>query len=564
MVILQQAFASHQAGNLPEAIGLYQKFLEQNTDHAEAWHLLGVACMQMGNMAGALEALGYATRLDGTNAGYLNNLGLAQFYSNDASAARESYELALALAPQSPDTLNNLGMTLQQMGAIEEAVNKFEAALAITPEDPETLHNYGIALRDLGQLGKAGGVLKKCNDISGGIPDTFAALASIQYTFDEFDNAVQSCWSGVRIDPTHYDCHRTFKGLMKAMLRDDEQYDTMKWAIEAAPDHPLVYQNYGRELAQDTAYAEAEPILKRALELDPGLPVAWSALGWALSHLNRHEEAISAYERALDLIPGDAEVLDNYGQCLIRAGRPADAVQVLQNAHKINPRRSGILGSMTIAMVEADDDAVDRFVDYENDVVARALPTPSGYADMDAFNEALHAELEKQHEQGSLPLDQTMRGGTQIPDNLFKAPSGAVLEIKNLITDAVHEFIDGLKADPDHPFLRYINRDFQFAGAWSTILYGAGYDASHIHNEGWLSGVYYVKVPDLPEESWESGEGCIQFGAPPEEFVSAKNRTKRLIRPQQGLMVLFPSYVWHGVQPFTQEGLRHSIAFDII
>jgi len=108
-----------------------------------------------------------------------------------------------------------------------------------------------------------------------------------------------------------------------------------------------------------------------------------------------------------------------------------------------------------------------------------------------------------------------------------------------------------------------INRDFQFTGAWSTILYGAGYDASHVHNEGWLSGVYYVKTPDLDEARWTSGEGCIQFGAPPDSFASDRNRTRRLIRPQPGLLVLFPSYVWHGVKPFTQEGLRHSIAFDI-
>ncbi|MEK9672970.1 MAG: putative 2OG-Fe(II) oxygenase, partial [Rhodospirillaceae bacterium] len=79
-----------------------------------------------------------------------------------------------------------------------------------------------------------------------------------------------------------------------------------------------------------------------------------------------------------------------------------------------------------------------------------------------------------------------------------------------------------------------------------------------------ISGVYYIKVPDLPEDVWESGEGCIQFGRPPDAYVSARNRSHRLIRPVPGTLVLFPSYVWHGVQPFTQEGLRHAIAFDAI
>ena len=117
--------------------------------------------------------------------------------------------------------------------------------------------------------------------------------------------------------------------------------------------------------------------------------------------------------------------------------------------------------------------------------------------------------------------------------------------------------------DISHPFLRFKNADFRYTGAWSTILYGSGYDMSHIH-EAWISGVYYIKTPDMPEESWNSGQGCIQFGEPPTRFVSSNNKTRRLIKPEEGLAVFFPSYYWHGVRPFQSEGLRHAIAFDII
>ncbi|MEQ8506623.1 MAG: tetratricopeptide repeat protein [Rhodospirillales bacterium] len=564
MVSLQQAFASHQAGNLTDAVQLYRHFIAANPQHAEAHHLLGVACMQMGNLQDAMESLSQAVHLDGNNPGYLNNLGLAQFYGNDPVAARKNYERAHALTPQNPDILNNLGMALQRLGEVEGAIKKFEAALKLSSDDPEILHNYGMALRDAGLLEKAAVILKRAIDVSGGIPDTYAALASIQFTLDDYDGAVKSCWSSIRMDPLHLDSHKAFKGLMKAMNRDAEIYDTLKWAVENAPDVPQTHVQYGLELAQDGAYAVAEPVLRRAIELDGNLAIARSTLGWALSHMGQHDEAVMQYAKAVELAPDDPSFLDNYGQCLIRAGRPTDAIAVLKKAHRMMPRLSAVLGTMTIAMVEADDPSLAAFVDYEKDVVTRVLSPPPGYADIETFNDALHAELEPRHKQGSLPLDQSMRGGTQIPDNLFKSASGNVLLVKNAITAAIGEFVAGLDEDPDHPFLRYINKDFRFSGAWSTILYGAGYDGSHIHNEGWLSGVYYVKAPDLPEESWLSGEGCIQFGAPPDAFVSDKNKTRRLIRPQPGLLVLFPSYIWHGVKPFTQEGLRHSIAFDVI
>ena len=77
-------------------------------------------------------------------------------------------------------------------------------------------------------------------------------------------------------------------------------------------------------------------------------------------------------------------------------------------------------------------------------------------------------------------------------------------------------------------------------------------------------GVYYIKVPDLPKQRWEEGEGCIQFGAPPPKFVSGRNKTQQLIRPIPGMAVFFPSYYWHGVQPYNMDAIRHSMSFDIL
>jgi hypothetical protein len=37
-----------------------------------------------------------------------------------------------------------------------------------------------------------------------------------------------------------------------------------------------------------------------------------------------------------------------------------------------------------------------------------------------------------------------------------------------------------------------------------------------------------------------------------------------LIRPEEGLMVLFPSYFYHGTVPLESDEVRISIAFDVI
>jgi hypothetical protein len=36
------------------------------------------------------------------------------------------------------------------------------------------------------------------------------------------------------------------------------------------------------------------------------------------------------------------------------------------------------------------------------------------------------------------------------------------------------------------------------------------------------------------------------------------------IRPQPGMLVLFPSYLWHGTVPFETGGRRLTAAFDVV
>ena len=127
-----------------------------------------------------------------------------------------------------------------------------------------------------------------------------------------------------------------------------------------------------------------------------------------------------------------------------------------------------------------------------------------------------------------------MRGGTQTRNNLFQNPTGLVRVLKERISAVIDSYIDELEPNPRHPFLRFINRDYVFTGVWSTILSESGFDRSHVHNEGWMSGTYYVKVPEFDEAQRAGGEGHIQFGEPNTSYASERNRTERMIAPQVG------------------------------
>lgn len=86
----------------------------------------------------------------------------------------------------------------------------------------------------------------------------------------------------------------------------------------------------------------------------------------------------------------------------------------------------------------------------------------------------------------------------------------------------------------------------------------------HIHPPPWLSGVYYVTVPDGVGRDDGDRFGWIEFGRIGYTFPLPVEPERRPLRPQEGLMVLFPSYFDHRSLPFRSDGERISVAFDAV
>ena len=95
-------------------------------------------------------------------------------------------------------------------------------------------------------------------------------------------------------------------------------------------------------------------------------------------------------------------------------------------------------------------------------------------------------------------------------------------------------------------------------GSWANVLREGGYNKIHNHPGALLSGCYYVSVgnPDSDPEF----NGWIEFQDPrPGNVHGGKERVK----PEVGMLLLFPGWLNHYVNPFRGEGERISIAFNI-
>ena len=542
----------------------YRKVLKHDRKNPEALNLLGVISLQTGDSKKAIKLIRKALEQDNINPGYLNNLGQALHASDDLIKAVTCYQKALDIQPNNTDYLNNLGISLNVLGRYDEAEPVFRKALLLNNQDPKVFHNQGISFQDAGKSVAAIESYRSALSMNPNLPTTLASLASALEEVGQRELAVQSYLNAIRLDPLYVAAHEGLQNIRWISNEHDRLHETYQYACEKLPNSADAFYNLARSLSNSNEIELAFDAVEKSLDLDNNHSGSLRVMATLHRAQKNFVLAIEAHKKTLELDRKNVLNLESYGYTLSVAGFFDQAVSELMRAHKMHPRRSSILGGLTVAMNEVLDPKVDDLVDYATYVTTRSIEVPEGFNDLGEFNEALHEEISARHEERPPPKDQSMRGGTQIPNHLFNGATGLTDVVKKQIINALDTYIHSLKDDPTHPYLRYINPNYRFTGAWSTILYGSGYDGSHIHNDGWLSGVYYIKVPNIPEEVWARGEGCIQFGEPPTEFVTSKNQSQKLIRPRVGTTVFFPSYYWHGVQPFNQEGVRHSISFDII
>jgi hypothetical protein len=57
--------------------------------------------------------------------------------------------------------------------------------------------------------------------------------------------------------------------------------------------------------------------------------------------------------------------------------------------------------------------------------------------------------------------------------------------------------------------------------------------------------------------------GWIRFGQSP-LGLGEQDAVAKWVRPEEGVLVLFPSYTWHGTEAFASDAIRMTVAFDAV
>lgn len=159
------------------------------------------------------------------------------------------------------------------------------------------------------------------------------------------------------------------------------------------------------------------------------------------------------------------------------------------------------------------------------------------------------------------PREKSTRKGFQTKSNLFSKYKNEIIikTITKIIKLSLKKYFIEYKNSNDD-FITKFPESIYLKG-WSVILKSSGFQSSHNHPAGWISGVIYLKIPNKLKDD----EGKIEFSYHGYDMpIINKNISKKMIDPKEGKIVLFPSTLFHRTIPFKSDNERISLAFDII
>ncbi len=411
-----------------------------------------------------------------------------------------------------------------------------------------------------GRAGEAVRLLEDARNAGGGGPALHAMLGYAHFHNDHIADAKVALAAGLKLFPFDPVLQEAMARMRWLSGEGPGFADEFLAAVAARPGDMVLRLKCADllRLAGDTAKAEA--LLREALVLAPGDLTLQAWLGVLLDETGHFDEALGMLGNAARAYPDEPALRLNLSHVLLRMGRGVEALQEISRVRRAQPGAQLAITYEVMALKQLGDTRHDRLCNYQDHVRACLIDTPSGFASLADFNRALGERLRGLQDASAHPLDQSLRGGSQTSHNLVFDNDAVVRSYFAALEAPIRAYIDALGDDPAHPLEGRKAPGHALSGCWSVLLRPGGFHVNHTHPNGWISSSYYVSLP--PEmANPASQQGWIKFGEP--RWPVPGCGIERVVQPQEGLVVLFPSYMWHGTIPFS-SGERLTAPFDVV
>jgi tetratricopeptide (TPR) repeat protein len=491
-------------------------------------------------------------------------LVLARYYNDSGRPEQALAALAPCLSRErlDPELATQHVGALIALGRHAEAISLYGELAAAAPPNPAAAQALAIALQAAGRHAEAGQIAHRT--LSRGFRTaalclTYAKSLMAEGAHERAEIALRDC---LRLEPRLTEAHNSLAQLIWMRTGDLAQAtetldqalhrfgnDDALWATKAA-----ILQGAGDARA---AYACLAPRAERpqaphlllvraglsALDFDPG-------------------RALSLAERALRLLPDNTPARNLLAAAQLGVGDAASALRHCEALRRQDPDDQYLIALETTALRLLGDARYRELCDYERLILPLRIEPPAPWPDLATFLKDLTASLNRLHDpEGHALLFQSLRQGTETTQDLTRSTDPAIRALFGAFAAPIERYLEHIGRGED-ALRRRNNGRWRFNGSWSVRLRNRGFHTSHVHPRGWISSAFYVELPDLMAEA-RTDEGILSFGTP-SILTTPPLEAEHSVRPTPGMLVLFPSYFWHGTVPFESPQPRLTVAFDAV
>ena len=444
------------------------------------------------------------------------NLAFKNHQENKTDIAQDLYHQVLKIDPNHTDTHNNLGVIFQKLGENQKAKECYEKAIAINP-------NYADAHHNLGNL--------------------FKKLIDFKKAKDCFEKTIA-------INPNHFSAHYHLGNVFKELGENEKAKECYQKVITINPNYSSAHNNLGFIFQKLGENQKAKECYEKAIEINPNYQVAL---------INRGKILFEQGEFKLSLIDFDnCNTFDSRACALISLyalGHIDEIYKKIEENSQLDEKNIRVAAFSSFIANKEKKSTAQSFCPNPIDFIHHSNLS-SHLQNLNSFITEVIKEL---HSINIIwePFGKTTIGGFQSTSSLFIKPQKKLQNLKSIIITEIESYYLKFKNETCSFIKRWPSK--YDLNVWHVILKKQGHQNSHIHPNGWLSGVIYLKV--VP--SFKKNEGAIEFSLNGDRYYDTKS-PKVVYPPKAGDIVLFPSSLHHRTIPFSTDTDRISIAFDLV
>jgi tetratricopeptide (TPR) repeat protein len=303
--LLAEAKALLREGRVGDAKSKIQEELQRNPADAEAYDLLGFACVNEKDYGGALEAFQHALKLEPNSARTRNSIANVYVAQGKLDLAEQELRDVLRLAPTNRDANYDLGLVLLARGSPAKAIFYFQR---VRPANLETRFNLTRAYLQAGRTAEG---LKSGTELSNENKDD---------------------------EQLHF--------TLGVLLASEKQYHAALLELEKAnalqPETFEILYNLGQAYLRAGDHAKAELALNRALKLKPDSPETMYLLAQNYADQKKSVDALDLLARAHKLAPQNTDIIFLLARVSMTQNYFEDAIPLLESGLQFAPKRADL------------------------------------------------------------------------------------------------------------------------------------------------------------------------------------------------------------------------------